>query len=408
MKRILGTAVAAVLAAGAGLVAPAVATAVPSNVVTSAEFNKVAYGNSIDYVRTTFGNQGKVIDREDPPGYGGDYVRVAFPTYYADGTVEVEFLRRSSGTWYLVAKYADWANRATRTADKATESEYNKVTQGNSIAYARSTFGTNGTIVESYEAPGTEYDFVVLEWPTASADGWVQALFLKSSSGVWKVDTRAAFWGVAPKQTSDKATEAEFDQVKPGNSIDHARSTFGTAGTVNYSYDGPGTADDAVWLLWPTGTPEGLVEVDFVKSSAGAWKVESRWAHWDRTAEPTEDVATRDEFSSLAVGDTLAAARSAFGTAGTVVAYEDDLGTDADVVVVNWYTGPETEDVSIAFKKNTPTEWSIVSTDDMWGPWSWLALRSATPSEAGESPVPVGPSQTKAPVRPSWDLRDVG
>ncbi|GAA1710145.1 hypothetical protein GCM10009809_03120 [Isoptericola hypogeus] len=406
MKRIIGTAVAAVLLAGAGL-APAATAAVPSNVVTSAEFNKVAYGNSIDYVRSTFGNNGKVVDRQDPAGTAGDYVRVEFPTYYKDGTVAVEFLRRTSGTWYLVSKYASWGNRATRTADKATEAEFNKVKQGNSIDYVRSAFGTNGTIVQTFEAPGTEFDFVALEWPTASTDGWVQVLFVKSSSGTWKVETRAAYWDVAPKRTTNKATESEFNKVKPGNSIDHARSTFGTAGTIDYYYDAPGSVDDQVRLLWPTESPDGVVYADFVKTSTGTWKVERRFAYWDRVAEPTTNVATQAEYESLTVGDTLAQVRGTFGTAGTVAAYLDEPGTAEDLVDVVWYTGAGSEDVFITFMKNAWGEWSIGGADYMSGPWTGDAAPQARAFSAGpETAEPRSSFEQEAPARPSWDLRD--
>ena len=408
MKRILGTALAAVLAAGAGLVAPAAAGAVPSNVVTSAEFNKVAYGNSLDHVRQVFGSKGTVIDREDPPGYGGDYVKVDFPTYYPNGTVEVEFLRRSSGAWYLVTKYAFWANAAARTADTATLPEFNRVAQGNSIAYVRSTFGTNGTITEYYDAPGNGDDAVVVEWPTEWVDGWVQVSFVKSSSGTWTVDTRSGSWAVDPAQTADKATEAEFDRVKAGNSIDYARSTFGTAGTIGSYYDAPGTVDDAVSIAWPTESPDGLVRLDFVKSSSGAWKVESRWARWGRPATPTADVATQAEFESLAAGDTLAHVRSTFGTAGTVTSRWDGPDVHGDWLEIAWYTGADTEPVFITFMVGSAETWAIPGVDYMWGPWPVGEQRAKASSQGQEPPAAGAPPGADGPVRPSWDLRDAG
>ena len=408
MKRIIGTAVAAAVVVGAALVAPAVATAVPSNVVTSAEFNKVAYGNSIDYVRKTFGTNGTVVDRLDVPGTVNDSVSVEFPTYYDEGFVQVDFARRSSGAWYLVTKYAYWGVTATRTADKATEAEFAKVAQGNSIAYVRSAFGTNGTVTETYDAPGTAYDSVVVEWPTASVDGWVQVYFAKSSSGTWKVDTRSAFWGVAPKQTADKATEAEFNKVKLGNSIEYARSTFGTAGTISFYYDAPGTADDMVSIGWPTAAPDGSVDLDFVKSSSGAWKVDGRSAYWARTATPTTDLATQAEFEKLGKGSTLDEARSTFGTAGTVVATWDGPGTDSDLLVMAWYAGTEGGDVTILFGKTTAGVWTILDDADMT-PGIWPGGATARSfSDGQESREPSAPLHQEAPARPTWDLRDAG
>ncbi|MFC7878610.1 hypothetical protein [Isoptericola sp. NPDC057391] len=403
MKRILSTAVAAVIAVG--LAVPVTATAaVPSNVVTSREFAKVAYGNSIQYVRSTFGTNGTVVDRIDVAGTRNDYVKVRFPTYYKDGTVEVEFLRRTSGTWYLVAKYASWGNSAKRTADKATSAEFGKVKQGNSITYTRQTFGTAGTVVETYEAPGTEHDAVVLEWPTESTDGWVQVYFVKNSSGTWKVDTRVAFWGEDAKRTADKATRAEFDRVAIGNSIDHVRRTFGTAGTIAYYFDAPGSSSDLVWLLWPTPSPDGFLNVDFAKTSAGTWKTVGRWAAWEEPAVATDDVATEAEFTQLrdrlANGQpvTLAMARSVLGSAGTIGYRADEAGTDLDQLGVAWYTGTEGAEVQLSFVVSGGT-WTALTTDHIAGPWTARALRSAAP----EATTGAGPVDRDAPERPTWE-----
>jgi len=401
MKRIISTAVAAVLAVG--LAVPAAATAaVPSNVVTSGEYAKVAYGNSIQYVRSTFGTNGTVIDRVDVAGTKNDYVKVRFPTYYKGGSVEVEFLRRTSGTWYLVTKWAIWANSATRTADKATSAEFGRVKQGNSITFVRQTFGTAGTVIEAYEAPGTKYDYVALQWPTASADGWVEVAFVKNSSGTWKVDTRAGYFDVVAKQTADKATRAEFDKVAVGNSIDHARRTFGTTGTINYQFDAPGSASDLVWLLWPTESPDGFVNVDFAKTSAGTWKATGRWAFWAEPAEPTDDVATEAEFTRLrdrlANGQpvSLSLARSVLGSAGTIGYRADEAGTDLDRLGVAWYTGTEGAEVQLSFVVSGGT-WTALTTDDIAGPWTVRALRSTAPEAAADA----GPVDRAAPERPT-------
>ncbi|MEN5075004.1 hypothetical protein ABE437_14385 [Isoptericola cucumis] len=412
MKRILGAAVVAVLAAGAGLGVPAAATAaVPSGVVTSKEFAKVAYGNSISYVRSTFGSNGKVVDRYDGPGTADDYVRVEFPTYYAAGTVEIEFLRRSSGTWYLVAKYALWGNTAKRTADKATQSEFHTVKQGNTITHARKAFGTSGTITEVYEAPGTKFDGVVLEWPTASVDGWVQVYFTKSPSGTWKVDTRSAYWAVEARRTADKATEAEFDAVRIGNSLDHARSTFGTGGTIGYSYDAPGTVDDATIIGWPTASPDGYVELELGKRSSGAWAVAARHAYWAVPAKATTNPATEAEYGTLrdklanGYQVSLSEARGVFGSAGTVVYRGDGPGTDGDQLLVHWYTGTDGADVLMNFVVSGGT-WTALTVDDIAGPWSGAAARRSLSSPEPSEPAPA--LEREQPERPSWDLRSDG
>lgn len=397
MNRIISTMTAAVLATGVGLMAPAAASAVPTNVVTSSKFARVTQGNSVDYVRTTFGSNGTVLQRRDVPGTANDYVRLEFPTYYPGGTVEVEFHRRSSGTWYLVSKYALWGNSATRTTDRATESEFDRVKQGNSIAYVRSTFGTDGTITEYFDAPGNADDGVVVEWPTASSKGRVQMSFTKGASGTWKVDTRAAYWTGVPRQTADKATEAEFNQVKAGDTIQRTRGTFGTDGTIRSYYDPPGTADDAVTIAWPTPSPGGAVTIDLAKGLSGFWKVDGRRASWDRTAEPTEDLATRDEFYSVATTDSLSLARKLLGSPGTVVNYADVPGTADDLIEVAWYTGPDTGDVVIVFR-NTADGWTIVDVDDMSGPWSGPYEPEATASSLAAGTT----------ARPAWDLRDAG
>ena len=405
MKRILGAAVVAVIAAGAGLAAPAATAAVPSDVVTSAEFKKVAYGDAISSVRSVFGTKGAVVDRYDVPGTVDDYVRVEFPTHSEGGTVEVDFLRRPSGTWYLVAKYAYWGISAYRTVDKATLSEFNKVRQGTSITDVRRIFGTNGTITEQYDAPGTKHDGVVVEWPTDSVDGWVQVYFTRSTSGTWRVDTRSAYWAVEVTPTSDTVTESEFDRVRLGSSINQARSTFGTAGTIGYFYDAPGTGDDTTIVGWPTPSPDGYVELEFTRPSSATWTVATRTAYWAIPAKVTTDVATEEEFGTLRdeleSGRTvsLTEARRVFGSSGTVVYRSGASGTAADRLAVHWYTGAEGQDVVMSFAVSGGT-WTAMSVDDIQGPWSGSAARRAM-----SSPTTVAPFDG-VPERPTWELRD--
>jgi hypothetical protein len=285
MKRILSAAVAAVIAVGVGVAAPTTASAaVPSSVVTTTEFLKVAYGNSIDYVRKTFGNNGTVTYKSDKAGTAYDRVTVEFPTYEDSGFVSVDFRRKTNNTWYLYTKSAYWGVDApwTATNNKATQAEFAKIAVGNSIDHVRKTFGSTGTIWSYFDAPGTSYDSVTIEWPTTSEYGWVWVDFVKTSSGAWKVDTRSAYWGIdAPwSATNNKATQAEYNKLKPGNSIDYARQTFGTSGTITSYFDAPGYSNDSVTLEWPTTSEYGYVTVDFIKNSSGAWKIETLDAYW--------------------------------------------------------------------------------------------------------------------------------
>ncbi|SDS27770.1 hypothetical protein SAMN04489860_1193 [Paraoerskovia marina] len=195
MKRYISAAVACLLALSVSAVAAPAANAVPSRIVTSSEFYSVHQGNSIAHVRARFGNNGTVTARYDTSGWKYDWVSLDFPTYYDSGWVTVDFVRNSSGTWVLDTKYAYWGLTAVQTKDKATKAEFNRVKEGNSIDYARSTFGTNGTIISYVDAPGYAYDLVTIEWPTASPYGYVLLDFGKRSSGSWKVETRSAYWG---------------------------------------------------------------------------------------------------------------------------------------------------------------------------------------------------------------------
>jgi hypothetical protein len=406
MKKLVGVVSAAVLALGAILTVPAVAAAVPASVVTSSEFMAVQPGNSIEFVRKTFGSNGKVVDRYDGPGTASDYVTVEFPTYYDGGQVEIGFLRRTSGTWYLVSKYAYWDNSAVRTANKATAAEFNRVKQGSSIASVRSTFGSSGTITEYYDAPGTEYDGVVVQWPTASVDGWVQVYFTKRTSGTWVVDTRSAYWDIYPAPAADVVTESEFFKVKAGNSVDFARSTFGGTGTIDYYSDAPGTADDAVRIAWPVASPEGWVALDFAKSSSNVWKVDRRRVYWARSAEPTSDVATSDELAGIWLNSSLDDARAAFGTAGTIVYYGDGPGTGEDIVDVAWYTGSSTDDVFITFWK-VAGEWAIVNEDEIHSPWVSITPMAEVQSRSRAAQDPADDEmvhEIPAPAVPVWDL----
>jgi hypothetical protein len=376
MRRTLAAAGVAVLAAGVGLVVPAWASAVPSNVVTSSEFFRVAEGNSIGFVRSVFGSDGTVTERRDLSGTTQDLLVVEFPTAAADGVVQVEFARRVSGAWYLVDKYADWRNDPARTTDKATEQEFYRVKQGNTVAYARKTFGANGTVTRYRDALGFDLDRVSVAWPTASGRGSVELQFVKNSSGDWRVATRTAYWDVPPRQTVDKATEPEFYRVASGNSLDYARRTFGTAGTVNAYEDLGGTVQDALTVEWPTASPYGAVSVDFVRNTAGVWKVDARRAFWSDPAEPTADLATEAELESIVVaverGDvvTLVRVRETFGTAGSVIAYDDRPGTAADVLEVTWFTGARFGDVRLTFDKSRAAAWAVTSAAHVISPWS--------------------------------------
>jgi len=379
MKRILGTTVAAVLAAAVGLIA-SVGTATSAaadgpEVVAPSEFFGVTQGDSLDRVRGVFGTDGTVIDRKDPPGYRGDSLTVEFLTPAVDGFVEVRFLRRSSGAWYLVTKDVYWGNTATRTEDKAREAEFFQVKPGNTISYVRGTFGTDGTIAKYFDAPGNADDRVVVEWPTASVDGWVRISFTKTGAGVWKVAARAASWAVAPERTADTVTEAEFDRIRAENPIDLVRSTFGTAGTIDSYDDPPGTTGDRVTIGWPTESPEGLVQIHFDKDANGVWRVESRSAHWGRTATPTADAATQADFESLAVGRTLAIVREAFDTPGTVTSQWDGPWVAEDRLEVAWFTGPDTRDLTITFVVGRTGAWTIGDVDSITGPWPVDAAR---------------------------------
>ncbi|GII98090.1 hypothetical protein Slu03_04680 [Sediminihabitans luteus] len=248
--------------------------------MTSSEFYSVSYGHSIDHVRKTFGNNGKVVDRYDGAGTRYDSVTLEFPTYYEEGSVRVLFGKNAKGAWVLDSKAAYWGVSATRTANKATPTEFGKLKEGHSLDYVRSTFGTAGTITYYYDRPGTKYDNVTVEWPTDSVDGAVSIDFVKSTSGVWKLDSRSAYWAIEPAQTANKATPAEFAKVQVGNSLAYAQSTFGTAGTITYYYDATGTKYDTVTIEWPTDSPYGYVSLDFKKSSAGTWKVSDSYAFW--------------------------------------------------------------------------------------------------------------------------------
>jgi hypothetical protein len=285
MKRILSAAVAALIAVGVGVVAPSTASAaVPASAVTTAEFIKVNYGNSLDYVRKTFGANGTVTYKSDKAGTAYDSLTIEFSTADEYGYVDVNFRRNSKNAWYLYSKNGYWGVDApwTATNNKATQAEFAKIAVGNSIDHVRKTFGSSGTIWAYADRPGTSYDSVAIDWPTTSEYGGVTVNFVKSSSGVWKVDTRGVYWGIdAPwTATNNKATQAEYNKLKPGNSIDYTRQTFGTSGTITSYVDAPGYAGDYVTLEWPTTSQYGYVTVDFIKNSSGAWRIEALDAYW--------------------------------------------------------------------------------------------------------------------------------
>lgn len=274
MKRILGVAAIVTLAAGVALVAPANASAVTSDVVTSPEFYKVAYGDSITHVRSTFGGNGTVVGRTDNPGTAWDGLTIEFPTAYENGVVDVHFSRLSSGRWYLDTKRAWWGSPVRRTENTATESEFYKVEPGNTISHARTTFGSDGTIVEYQDSAGTSIDMVTVAWPTPSLEGELSVEFLRTSKGVWKVRTRSVSWGVDVRRTADTAAETEADRIAPGNSLDYVRRTFGTAGTVLAYTDESGTSYDGLLVGWPTSSPDGQVSVHFDRRPSGEWRVD--------------------------------------------------------------------------------------------------------------------------------------